>query len=309
MNFYIKGIVAIAGVMLSVGACGQEGSDESTNTVHISGRLVAPNGSPIRDRIVTLRKLAINEPLQDSKTATDEGGGFAFSATRGNLYQVFISVTNLLSMGIGTIEVADGREVSMGDVVLEFSPQQDPIVHFSGPIRIKGLASTTDSGGKLGFAPLATSIVAIYIACSAVPKEFCSGGTVHILLGDGAEVLPPMDKDQVGGSSASISRDRQAAGWLADYDNCCSSDPISLGLMVYRPQKPLLKLHGDGRGIFNWDFVAGGKQVALFQDYAHFGSSPHCELRDVETGRLISKWDGRITQKSPKWAKKIAAGF
>jgi hypothetical protein len=234
---------------------------------------------------------------------------FTFSATKSNLYEVSISVTNELFMGIGTIEIAEGQDVSMGDIVLDFSPRQEPIVHFSGPIQIKGLPSTPSSGGKSGLVPIVPSIAAIYIACSAVPKEFCSGGTVHIVLGDGTEILPSMGKDQVGGSSASISSDRQAAGWLADYGNCCSSDPISLGLIIYRPQKPLLKFQGDGRGIFNWSFVAGGRQIAFFQDFAHFGSEPHCELREVRTGRLISKWDGEITQKSPIWVKKIGAGF
>jgi len=57
---------------------------------------------------VTLRRLAINEPLQDSKVLTDERGVFAFSAARGNLYEVAITVTDDLFMGVGTIEVAEG---------------------------------------------------------------------------------------------------------------------------------------------------------------------------------------------------------
>jgi hypothetical protein len=63
---------------------------------------------PFRNRTVTLRRLAINEPLQDSKVLTDERGVFAFSAARGNLYEVAITVTDDLFMGVGTIEVAEG---------------------------------------------------------------------------------------------------------------------------------------------------------------------------------------------------------
>jgi hypothetical protein len=29
----------------------------------------------------------------------------------------------------------------------------------------------------------------------------------------------------------------------------------------------------------------------------------HYELRDVETGRLLDKWDGDLTAKAPKWMR------
>jgi hypothetical protein len=187
----------------------------------------------------------------------------------------------------------------MGDIVLEFSSRQEPIIHFSGPIQIKGLLSTPIPVGKPGKAPIAPSIAAIYIACSAIPKEYCTGGTVHIVLGDGAEVLPPTEKDQVGESYASISKDRRAAGWLADYGNCCASYSLSLELVICEPGRPLQRFQGDDRGICNWQSLAGGRQVAFYQAEAYGPGDPHCELRDVETGRLTSKWDGEITQKSP----------
>jgi len=28
-----------------------------------------------------------------------------------------------------------------------------------------------------------------------------------------------------------------------------------------------------------------------------------CTPRDVETGRLLDKWDGELTAKAPKWTK------
>jgi hypothetical protein len=295
--------------MLSIRACGQEPPREPNDGVRIWGRLVTPSGAPVPDRTVTFRNQVINEPLQDSEVVTDETGMFAFSGAKDKQYEVSVTVTNELFMGIGTIEIAEGQDVSMGDIVFEFSSREEPIVHFSGPIRINGLVSARRSGEAPGIAPTAQSIAAVYVACSAIPKEYCSGGTLHIVLDDGTEALPATGEGQVGASSASIAKDRRTAVWLADYDNCCASYPLSLELIVYKPGKPLQKFKGDGRGIFNWQFVAEGRQFAFFQDVAHGPGNPHCELRDVETGRLMSKWDGRITQKSPLWVRKIGAGF
>lgn len=308
MHSSLKGLVATAAILLSIQAFGQGAPRTPNDSVRIWGRLVTPSGAPVPDRTVTFRNQVINEPLQDSKVVTDERGVFAFSGVKGKQYEVSITVTDELFIGIGTIEIAEGHDVSMGDIVFEFS-LREPVVHFSGPIQIKGLLSTRSSSGVSSLTPTPRSIAAVYVACSAIPKEYCSGGTVHIVLDDGTDVLPPTDKDQIGGSSASITKDRRAAIWLADYGNCCTSYPLSMELIVYKPGKPLQKFKGDSRGIFNWQFVAEGRQFAFFQDVAHGPGNPHCELRDVETGRLISKWDGEITQKSPTWVRRIGAGF
>jgi hypothetical protein len=98
-----------------------------------------------------------------------------------------------------------------------------------------------------------------------------------------------------------ISANMMAVGWLADYDNCCTSYSLSLGLVVYTPRKPPRAYKGDGRAIFGWHFVAGGKQFAFFQEFPHGNLVPHYELRDVTTGRLIDKWDEGDMTKLPGW--------
>jgi hypothetical protein len=129
---------------------------------------------------------------------------------------------------------------------------------------------------------------------------------VHIVLNDGREVQPPKEKDQVGSSHPSISEDKRVVGWLVDYDNCCTSYPLSLKLIVYRIGKPSCKFEGDGRGIFGWHFVGGGKQVAFYQDFPHGNSVPHYELRDVETCRLLKVQDDD-SPKSPAWVNEFGA--
>jgi hypothetical protein len=128
-----------------------------------------------------------------------------------------------------------------------------------------------------------------------------------MILSDGTDVQPPAEKNQVGGSDPFVSQDRMAAGWLADFDNCCTSYPSSLNLVVYRPGKSSCKFEGNVGTILRWHFVADGKYVAFFQDFAHFASAPHYELRDVETCRLLDKWDDDDTKKLPAWANELDA--
>ncbi len=305
----IIAIVAIVAVAFGSGAFAQVKSGAPIDAVHISGRVVASTGAPIPDRTVTFRTVTTNGRLQDSKLKTDEKGMFAFSLTRGAVYQVSLTVAEnpLLVRGIGTIEVVEGQDIAMGDIVLEFSPRSEPIVHLVGRIQIKEPVSKPGLIGTSMQTSKATSIAAVYIACSDVLNEFCAGGTVHIVHGDGKEAQPPTDKEQVGSSSVSISEDKRAAGWLVDYENCCTSYPLSLKLMIYRPGKPLRGFNGDGRAIFDWHFVAGGKRVAFYQDFPHGTPVQHYELRDIATSRLIDKWDGDLTSKSPEWARGLGA--
>jgi hypothetical protein len=304
-----RSVVALVAAALGTGAFAQVTSGEPINAVHISGRIVASTGAPIQDRTVTFRNVTTNGRLQDSKLKTDDKGIFDFSLARGVVYQVSLTVAEdpLLFRGIGTIEVVQGQDVAMGDIVLEFSPRNEPIVHLVGPVQIKEPVPMPSLTGTSMQIAKARSIAAVYVACSDVPNEFCAGGMVHIVHGDGKEVQPPTDKEQVGSSSALISEDKRAAGWLVDYGNCCTSYPLSMKLMIYRPGKPLRGFKGDGRAIFDWHFVAGGKWVAFYQDFPHGTPVQHYELRDIATSRLIDKWDGDLTSKSPEWVKGLGA--
>ena len=194
------------------------------------------------------------------------------------------------------------------------SSQKELAGQLAGPIHITGLPSTPNSIASSARGRKATSIVAVFIACSDIPNEFCAGGVMHIILDDGTEVQPQVDKDKDQGRHplALISEDKRAVGWLVNYANCCTSYPLSLKLVVYRPGKALREFRGDGRAIFHWRFVARGKQVAFYQSYPHGDLRGHRELREIETGRLIDKWnDDDPPGKMPAWAKGIdtIAGF
>jgi hypothetical protein len=203
-------------------------------------------------------------------------------------------------VALGEIEVADGQEAAMGDIVLLFPPNRDRVLYCAASIRVsENPARLNDS-----IRTKAKSIAAVYTSCSKLSSEAC--GTVHIVHADGAEVKLPADKEQVGTSSISISQDKRAAGWLVDYNNCCTSYPLSLKLMIYRPGRRLREFRGDGRAIFHWGFVTRGKQFAFLQSYPHGNLVPHYELRDVETGRLVDRReDSDPPAKLPAWASEI----
>jgi hypothetical protein len=53
--------------------------------------------------------------------------------------------------------------------------------------------------------------------------------------------------------------------------------------------------------IVSWLFQENGTQVAFNSNTVHGDLAPHYELRDVETGRLIEKWEGHLTDSAPEW--------
>jgi hypothetical protein len=302
MNPNMRIVIAVVAISFSAEAFGQLNSSDPSNAVHISGRIVAKTGVPIPSQTVTFRKVK-GTSFRGWTVGTDEKGMFAFDSERNAAYQIYMQQ---LGGEIGTIEIVEGNEVEMGDIVLDYSPQGEQIVHLAGPIKIKDLPSAPHPGENPEQISKGTFIAAIYIACAAVPGKSCDGGPVHIVLGDGTEVQPPVEKDQVGNSDALVSQDGRAAAWLVDYDNCCTSYPLSLKLIVYKPGKPVCRFDGDGRGIFGWYFAAGGKQVAFHQDFPHGNPVPHYELRDVETCRLLDEFDDD-SKKVPSWVEGFGA--
>ena len=61
----------------------------------------------------------------------------------------------------------------------------------------------------------------------------------------------------------------------------------------------------DGPVLWSWSFVAGSAQVAYHTGPLHGEETSHCELHAVESGRLISMWEGDLDSdaKRPAWAK------
>jgi len=281
---------------------GQAQTKTATKTVRVSGRLLGPN-EPIRHQPITLRG-AGQEEL--AKTETDEGGRFTFPAVRPNQqYDIYIPEPGVQPNYrlVARIEVEEGWDVDFGDIAEQpsthnlqgpHSPLDFPLGELHGPVTVANSISSSDSNPSSVQSAKTLYIAAIFIG---------SDGLVSIVQSDGKLVQPSKEKEQVGGRSPMFSDDRKAVGWLVDSDFCCTSYPIQLMLVVYTPGKPLRHFTGDGRAIFRWGFVDGGKRVAFYQDFLHGTPGPHYELHDVESERLIEKWDGDLTPRAPAWTR------
>jgi hypothetical protein len=127
-------------------------------------------------------------------------------------------------------------------------------------------------------------------------------GGVHIVEEGGKDIVVPKEKDQVGSDELKIAVDKKTVGWEALEDNCCTSYPIALSVVIWRDRRVRQKF-GDGMMIYDWRFWEGGKQVAFCSGTVHGDSGGHCELHDAETGKLLDTIDGHLNDDSPKWAR------
>jgi len=262
----------------------------------ISGRVVDQAGEPIVGQVVNFRIVDSGRPTE-LKTVQD--GRFAFTFDGEGPYELYVPLRDKLAFKLITVFVVIGRDLDLGDVVLQFPAQGGTKVRIAGSVQI----GSSRSGGKTTAASqrlTSPTIAALYINCSESSTEWCDHSVMHVITDDGHDVVAPVQKDQVGCKSPTISDDRSEAGWLIDSDFCCTSYPISTALVVFRLGRPIRRFEG-GRAIMEWHFVVRGKQVAFRTDFLHGNSAPHYELRDVETGRLVAQWDGEITSKAPRW--------
>ena len=262
----------------------------------VSGRFLDQAGAPIVGQVVNFRIVDSGEPIQ-FKTAQD--GRFAFTFDGEGPYELYLPLREKLAFKLITVFVDVGRDLDLGDVVLQFPAQGGTRVRVAGPVQIGSAQSgrTPAQGSRRLTNP---TIAALYINCSETSTEWCDQSVMRVITDDGRDTTVPKEKDQVGCKSPTISVDRSEAGWLIDSDFCCTSYPISTAIVVFRPGKPIRRFEG-GMAIMEWHFVARGKQVAFRTDFLHGDSAPHYELHDVETGRLVAKWDGEITSSAPRW--------
>ena len=143
-------------------------------------------------------------------------------------------------------------------------------------------------------------------------------GPLHILYDDGNEIvknLPPLqastDKEtvfnDVGFSYVQLAQDHQTLGWVVDVENCCTSYPIPLRVVIFRHRR-VLQTFVPGQMVWNWMFIEGGKRVAVVSGPPHGPEIGTYCLYDVQTGKLISEEIGDETTQSlkpdaPDWAR------
>ena len=140
-------------------------------------------------------------------------------------------------------------------------------------------------------------------AQSAVVRVFRDQkNQVHVVYGNGRVVVVAGEAHQVGIDSVKISKDGQTAGWLALYPDPDSSTPFAGTLVLWRGGKVVRRFQAD-QTFWSWVFYADATQVAYHVGPTH-GEAPHCELNDIESGRLVASWDGDLDDaERPAWTK------
>ena len=127
---------------------------------------------------------------------------------------------------------------------------------------------------------------------------------------DGRTIDPPRVTEQVGFENALISQDGKYVGWLALHPNCCTSYPVPLTLVVLDQDGRHREFRGP-QAIFSWCFLPARKSVAYRQAVLHGPSETTFELRQIDDGRLLSRfvqpWDYRTQEPAkvrlPTWAQ------
>jgi hypothetical protein len=138
------------------------------------------------------------------------------------------------------------------------------------------------------------------VAVRRIEKIYASkDGRVH-LVSCGREILAPKQDREVRAVSAKLASDGRTAGWLSESDDCCTSYPLPLLVVIYRGGR-VIQRFATGQSIWDWQFVEKGKQVAFWTGPTHGNYTPHFELRDIDTGKLVASWDGHVREKHPDW--------
>jgi hypothetical protein len=141
-----------------------------------------------------------------------------------------------------------------------------------------------------------------------VRSDIDQRGRLHVVTSQGRELVPALEKEQVGFEKVAISQDRRTVGWLATFPNCCTTYPVALKLVVRRGGRERT-FTGNDLAFSRWAFSDAGTRVAFEQETVHGGLGVHYELRDVSTGRLVASFDpgGRAAAGPPAWVRNLDA--
>ncbi len=142
--------------------------------------------------------------------------------------------------------------------------------------------------------PLASTAMAQTIVRAYAGKD----GKAHLEYAGGATRTVPPEKKQVGCDHVSVAEDRRTVGWSVLVENCCTSYPVPIAVVLYRDGKKTVI--ATGQMISQWRFVGRGERVAALSGPVH-GYASEAVLVDARSGKRLESWNGQGTV--PQWAK------
>ena len=165
------------------------------------------------------------------------------------------------------------------------------------------------------------ALIATVLAAGLLPSIARAGYTATTLSEDGSRLTltdsqgrrieAPRLPDQVAFSTPRRSRDGRHVGWLAMFDNCCTSYPIALKLVVLDDAGRMRSFEGEQLAIFDWCFPPGRPSVAFRQGVLHGTDAQHFERRRIADARLLASYDyphderehAAARRKAPAWVR------
>lgn len=138
------------------------------------------------------------------------------------------------------------------------------------------------------------------------------GGRLTLTASNGKHSEAPRLPDQVAFSTPRRSRDGKHVGWLAMFDNCCTSYPIALKLVVLDETGGMHTFEGEQLAIFDWCFPSGppgAASVAFRQGVLHGTDAQHFERRRIADGRLLARYDYPHDERANASARKRAPAW
>src|SRR5215831_16948578 len=116
--------------------------------------------------------------------------------------------------------------------------------------------------------------LSVVLACTAMTLRSYSGGSeciacvlrqrrksAHVVYEDGSARTPVGEHEQVGCERIKVAGDGRTVGWSAAVENCGTSCPIPIAIVVYRRRKQTVI--APDQLVWEWQFIYEGKRVAV----------------------------------------------
>lgn len=133
-----------------------------------------------------------------------------------------------------------------------------------------------------------------------ISKAYCGkDGKAHINYKNGPSVVASPEPKQVGCDNVVVANDGRTVGWTVLMDNCCTSYPIPLSVIVMKNGKS--KVFNHVQMVWKWRFVDDGKHLAVLWGPVH-GWPSAATLYASRSGKQLSSWN-RYSGAAPEWAK------
>jgi len=152
---------------------------------------------------------------------------------------------------------------------------------------------------KLVLAALLLLLPASLAWSQTISGAFCSeDGKAHVVYATGRTSVIHPEPKQVGCTYISIADDKHTVGWATLVENCCTSYPIAVALVVLKDDKKIVIPSPEM--VWEWRFIDGGKRLVLLSGPVH-GRAAEAGLYDAQSGRKLESWDG--SDSPPRWAE------